>query len=68
VSMMLKCQRTLQHWSVSNRPRPPDPWNTIAPGKILDKSMNAGVTSVCDFVGAYDVLYMKFTKMANDEG
>jgi hypothetical protein len=71
--MMLKCQRIfLQHWSVSNRPR-----RRILeilshleklPGKIIDKSMNSGVMSVSDFVGAYDVLYMKFAEMANDEG
>jgi hypothetical protein len=30
--------------------------------------MNSGVTSGFDFVGAYDVLYMKLAKMATDAG
>jgi hypothetical protein len=49
---------------------PPDRGNTIALKKVLkkvlDKSTKAGVTSVSVFVGAYEILYMKFVEMANN--
>jgi len=45
---------------------PPDRGNTIALKKVLDKSTKAGVTSVSVFVGAYEILYMKFVGMANN--
>jgi len=44
---------------------PPDRGNTIALKKVLDKSTKAGVWSGSVFVGAYEILYMKFVGMAN---
>jgi hypothetical protein len=59
----------LRHWSVANRTAAVRwiSWNTIALKKVLDKGMNADVTSAFVFVGAYTILYMKSTGMTNNE-
>jgi hypothetical protein len=36
--------------------------------KILDKSIKTGVTCASVFVGACNILYMKFLRMANNVG
>jgi hypothetical protein len=66
---MLKRQRiSAQHWPLPTEPPRPVGWlKYYRTHKILDKSMNVGVTSPSVFVGAHNVLYMKVAGMANEE-